>query len=166
MTDPDRLIIRRSRVFVWVADAGSPVSAGEAFVFQRLISRPTWRQSTALAQALPQTREKYGELWKSYSARNSPLSVADLERTVSGALCELGDTERRLAGADLLHIAHTVARANGLAARLRPLAPRVKQATDALSRIVSNEAVQGPANTAPVASAAAPTASEVRQCHW
>jgi len=163
MTDPQRLVISPFAVFVWVADAGSAVSAGEAFAFQRLLSRPTWCRSTALAQALPQTREKYGELWKSYSARTSPMALADFENTVSGALAGLGDSERRLAGADLLYIAQTVARANGLAARLRPLAPPVKQAIEALSRIVDNEAVQTPATAEPAAAVPARSLSEVRQ---
>lgn len=163
MIDPEPLVTSPFAVFVWVADAGSPVSAGEALAFQRLLSNSTWCRSTALAEILPRTRARYPELWKSYSARNSPPPVADFANTVRAALGELGDSERALAGADLLHIAQTVVRGNGVAARLRPLAQPVKEAMEAISRIVASEAARIPTGGTPAASASAIDWTEVRQ---
>jgi ferredoxin-NADP reductase len=163
MIDPEPLVTSPFAVFVWVADAGSPVSAGEALAFQRLLSDSTWCRSAALAETLPRTRARYPELWKSYSARNTPLALADFADAVRAALGELGDSERALAGADLLHIGETVVRGNGLAARLRPLAQPVKEAIEAISRIVASEAARTPTDATSTASAAKPDLSEVRQ---
>jgi ferredoxin-NADP reductase len=163
MIDSEPLVTSPFAVFVWVADVGSPVSAGEALAFQRLLSDSAWCRSTALAEVLPRTRARYPELWKSYSARSSPLASADFESALREALGELGDSERALAGADLLHIAQTVVRGNGLAARLRPLAQPVKEAIEAISRVVASEAARIPTDAAPIVSAPAADWSEVRQ---